>query len=195
MGKFKIHLKLQGLELDIEGDRADIPAINNAVAREITGLIQPAAALTNGAEPPATPATIEGETDNGKKPTSRSRKRSGKASSDGVATQALDFRHEPEKYGNPQQTWSVLDKAIWMLAVIKGILGQKEASGPQIAATYNDKFKQAGKLHPPNVTRDLGNAKVQNPPPVGQDKDLWYLTNEGDRKAQELIQGVTTPAS
>jgi len=32
MGKFKIHLKLQGLELDIEGDRSDMPAINNAVA-------------------------------------------------------------------------------------------------------------------------------------------------------------------
>ncbi len=194
MGKFKVHLKLQGLELDIEGDRSDMPAINNAVAREITGLIQPAAALTNGTEP-SSPKTIEGETDKGKKPAERSRKRSGKASSEGGATRALDFRHEPEKYGNPQQTWSVLDKAIWMLAVIKGILVQKEVSGPQIAATYNDKFKQAGKLHPPNVTRDLGLAKVQNPPPVGQDKDLWYLTNEGDRKAQELVQSVTMTAS
>src|ERR1700677_267835 len=103
MGKFKIHLKLQGLELDIEGDRWDMPAINNAVAREITGLIQPAAALTNGAESPATPTTIEGETDNSK--TQRNRKKpSGSRYSSETNGQAIDFRHDSAKYGNPSQS-------------------------------------------------------------------------------------------
>ena len=57
MGKFKVHLKLQGLELDIEGDRSDMPAINNAVAREITGL-EPTPAVS-GLMPatPLVPAT------------------------------------------------------------------------------------------------------------------------------------------
>ncbi|MGA2909105.1 MAG: hypothetical protein ABSE36_15490 [Terracidiphilus sp.] len=190
MGKFKVHLKLQGLELDIEGDRADVPAISNALSREITGLIQPAAALTNGNEPTPPPPTIEGEPDNGKKRTATRRRTGSKGSSDGVASQAFDFRHEPEKYGSPQQTWTVLEKAIWMLAVIKGILKQNEVSGPQIAATFNEKFKQSGKLHPPNVTRDLGLAKVATPAPVGEDKGLWYLTNEGDRQAEELVKSV-----
>lgn len=76
---------------------------------------------------------------------------------------------------------------------LKGIQNLNEVSGPQIAATFNDKFKQSGRVHPPNVTRDLGLLKVQNPAPVGQDKDLWYLTDEGDRQAKELIASVLAP--
>jgi hypothetical protein len=194
MGKFKIHLKLQGLELDIEGDRSDIPAINNAVAREITGLIQPAAALTNGAEPPAMPATIEGETDNGKKQRNR-KKSSGSRSSGDTTGQAIDFRHDSATYGNPSQSWSVAQKAIWLLYVLKGIQGLNEIAAPQLLATFNENFKQAKTIHPPHLSRDLGSAKVQNPAPVGEHKGMWYLTDEGDRQAKELIQSVTTPAS
>jgi hypothetical protein len=194
MGKFKIHLKLQGLELDIEGDRSDMPAINNAVAREITGLIQPAAALTNGAEPPATPPTIEGEIDNGKKPRPRKRPSGSRSSSD-ISGQAVDFRHDPAKYGNPSQSWSVTQKAIWLIYVLKGIQGLNEIAASQLLATFNENFKQAKTIHPPHLSRDLGFAKVQNPAPVGEHKGMWYLTDEGERQAKELIQSVVTPAS
>jgi hypothetical protein len=194
MGKFKIHLKLQGLELDIEGDRSDMAAINNAVAREITGLIQPAAALTNGAEPPATPPTIEGEIDNGKKPRPRKRPSGSRSSSD-ISGQAVDFRHDPAKYGNPSQSWSVTQKAIWLIYVLKGIQGLNEIAASQLLATFNENFKQAKTIHPPHLSRDLGFAKVQNPAPVGEHKGMWYLTDEGERQAKELIQSVVTPAS
>ena len=192
MGKFKIHLKLQGLELDIEGDRSDMPAINNAVAREITGLIQPAAALTNGAEPPTTPATIEGETDNSKRQRNR-RKPSGARSLSDTSGQAVDFRHDPAKYGNPSQSWSVAQKAIWLLYVLKGIQGLNEIAAPQLLPTFNENFKQAKAIHPPHLSRDLGSAKVQNPAPVGEHKGMWYLTDEGERQAKELIQSAITP--
>ena len=194
MGKFKIHLKLQGLELDIEGDRSDMPAINNAVAREITGLIQPAAALTSGAEPPTTTATIDGETDNIKKQRNR-RKPAGSRSSSDTSGQAVDFRHDSAKYGNPSQSWSVTQKAIWLLYVLKGIQGLNEIAAPQLLATFNENFKQAKAIHPPHLSRDLGSAKVQNPAPAGEHKGMWYLTDEGERQAKELIQSVTTPAS
>ena len=88
--------------------------------------------------------------------------------------------------GNPLQSWSFIEKSIRLLAVIKGITGTKEVSGPQVAATFNHYFKQAGKVHPPNVSRDLGLAKVANPAPVGEDKGMWYLTDEGDRQAADL---------
>jgi hypothetical protein len=196
MAKFRVHLKIQSLELDIDGERSDIPAISNAVSRQITGLIQPAAALTNGEEPPSNNNVIDAETDSGKTKARPQRKRtsSAKASTE-TAASAVDFRHDPEKYGNPQQTWSVTQKAIWLLYVLKGIAGLSEVSAAQLVATFNDKFKQAKTIHPPHLPRDLGNAKVQNPAPVGENKGLWYLTNEGDRQAQQLIQSVLNPSA
>ena len=41
----------------------------------------------------------------------------------------------------------------------------------------------------------LGKAKVLNPAPVGEDKGLWFLTDEGDRQAQALIQSVLSPSA
>ena len=91
------------------------------------------------------------------------------------------------------QTWNATEKCIWLLYVIKGTSGTKEVSGPQLAATFSHYFKPSGKLHPPHVTRDLARAKVQNPARIGEDKGAYYLTGEGDRKAQQLIQSVLAP--
>lgn len=86
-------------------------------------------------------------------------------------------------------------KAIWLLYVLKGIQGLNEIAASQLLATFNENFKQAKTIHPPHLPRDLGVAKVQNPAPVGEHKGMWYLTDEGERQAKELIQSVTTPAS
>jgi hypothetical protein len=58
------------------------------------------------------------------------------------------------------QTWGVLQKAIWLLAVIKGTTGTNEVSCPQLIATFNHLYKPAGRLHPPHVGRELARAKV-----------------------------------
>jgi hypothetical protein len=195
MGKFKVHLKVQALELDIEGDRPDISAISNAVSSQITSMLRPVAALTGGEEP-RTPPVIEGETENGKKPGKNARRKPGGSRTAAETTgQAIDFRHDSAKYGNPSQSWSVTEKAIWLLYVLKSIAGMNEVSAPQLLATFNDNFKQAKTIHPPHLTRDLGVAKLENPAPVGEHKGMWYLTDAGDRKAQELIQGVLNPAA
>jgi hypothetical protein len=66
-------------------------------------------------------------------------------------------------------------------------------SAPQLVGVYNEHFKNAGKLHPPNVTRELAKAKVQNPSAVGEDKGLWLLTDNGERVATELIKSIQNP--
>jgi hypothetical protein len=191
MGKFKVHLKLQGLELDIEGDRSDMPAINNAVAREITGLIQPAAALTGGTpEPPSQPPVIEGKTGR-----SARRPRGGSRASGENAGTAFEFRHEPATYGNPLQGWGLTQKGVWLLAVLKGISQVSEANASQLAGTFNEKFKPAGVMRPSNLARSFGKSKMLNPPPIGEDKGNWFLTDEGERQAKELIRSVLAPAS
>jgi hypothetical protein len=86
------------------------------------------------------------------------------------------------------------EKLIWLLYVLRKTANVAEASGPQLAATFNQGFKQAGKIHPSHVTMHLGRAKMQNPPPIGQDKDNYFLTNEGEKQAEQLIQSVLNPA-
>jgi len=196
MAKFRIRLKVQGLELEVDGEREDIPAITSAIQQQFVGLVQPTEQMVNGQKHLNDPAkTIEGEASRPQARSSKKRGSSAKGPSGGVATQAIEFRHDSGSYGNPLQSWSVIDKTIWMLAVIKGITNTADVSGAAIAATFNQYFKQSGKVHPPNVSRDLGLAKVQNPAPVGEDKGLWFLTAEGDKQAQTLIQSVLNPTA
>jgi len=185
MAKFRIRMKVQGFELEVDGEREDIPAITNAVKDQLGGLVISGEVVTDGRkqlEPGNRGAT---EDDKG----GRRRNRSGGRSSEAAAA-PIEFRHDPAKYGNPTQDWNAAQKCIWLLFVIEGTTGTKEVSGPQLAATFNSSFKASGKLHPPHVTRDLAKEKIKNPAPIGEDKGLYYLTDEGKRQAQQLIESV-----
>jgi len=41
MGKFRIRLKVQGLEVEVDGEREDIPAITSAVNSQLTAQVAP----------------------------------------------------------------------------------------------------------------------------------------------------------
>src|SRR6185437_10568255 len=179
MGKFRLRLKVQALEVEIDGEREDLPAITSAINRQLGG-------LDKG-------QVIDAADLNKKSSSNRSRRGNGARNVEGASP--IDFRHDPPKYGNPLQSWNLTEKSIWLLAVLKGISQVNEISGPQIAATFNHYFKQTGRIHPPLVTRELGKARVQNPAPVGEDKGLYYLTPEGDKQAQKLIQDALNPAT
>lgn len=182
MPKFRIRLKIQAFELEVDGEREDIPAITSAMQQQLTSLIQPAELM---AEDPKQLAdnhkTIDAETRTAGKPP---RKRSTSKAPADAPSQAIELRHDSAKYGSPLQSWSITDKLIWLLAVIKGTTGTSEASGPQLAATFNRYFKQSGRVHPPHVTHELGKAKVQNPALVGEDKGNFFsLTRANDRRS------------
>ncbi|MBL8713427.1 MAG: hypothetical protein JNM12_11040 [Alphaproteobacteria bacterium] len=195
MGKFKIKMKLQGLELEIEGSREDVPLISENLGRQMAGLLQPAGAIVEGEVSskqidlfPQTTDTVI---------TKRSRRRKtgtstvGTSPSEGVATGAIDWRHDPSKFGVPSQTWNTSDKSVWLLYVIAEAAEQKELSAGRIAKTFEKHFRQAGVLKPSNVSRDLGKLKLATPALTGEDttKDpsLWYLTDAGRKHAQQLI--------
>jgi hypothetical protein len=187
MGKFRIRVKLQGFELEVDGDREDIPAITAVVQHQLGGLVQPPEFDPEPNLPGVgqmlnvTPATS-------KKGGSRKRSSPPKANGDAGVSNVIDFPHDAGKFGNPKQTWSVAQKCIWLLSVIDGIKGIKEATAPQLTATYNQQFRAAGKLHPPNVPRDLNSAKMSSLSPVGEDKGCWFLTDAGKTQAQELVK-------
>src|SRR4051812_29201836 len=48
MAKFHIKLKLQGLELEVDGTRDDLPVLREALAQQFSGLLGPATDLADG---------------------------------------------------------------------------------------------------------------------------------------------------
>lgn len=190
MAKFKVHLKIQGLELNVEGEREEIPIIAATVREQLNSVISPAEVV---ADVPKQLRNVTEIDSNGSAKGGRgSRKRSSGSKAAVESSTPIEFRHDSAKYGNPVQGWSIIEKCIWLLYVLKNIPGVKEAEPGQLVATFNEDFKAAGKLHPPLVARELGKAKGANPAPVGEDKGLWFLTDEGDRQAQALVKNVTS---
>ncbi len=194
MAKFRIHLKLQGLDLEVDGERQDLPAITHAVQQQLTRLVIPGEVITDGHTHLSNGGNGAGATQDEEGKRKRPARRERRSGGDGTPAAAIEFRHDPATYGNPTQGWSVTEKCIWQLYVLKKLTQANEVSGPVLAATFNQYFKPAGKLHPPNVTRDLAKLKVQNPAPIGEDKGNYYLTAEGDKQAEKLIQGVLNTA-
>jgi hypothetical protein len=193
MAKFHIRLKVQGLEFEVDGERQDIPAITAAVEKQFAGLLEPTAAVADGHLQLKDGSQTEVREVASAKPRPARRRSTNRASGTGSDEPPIEFRHDSDKYGNPVQGWSVTDKCIWLLYEIENSTDKKEVSAGQLVSTFKRYFKPAGKLHPPHVTRELAKAKVSNPAPVGEDKGLWFLTNEGKEQAQRLIQSVLNP--
>ncbi|HXT14313.1 MAG TPA: hypothetical protein VN706_01700 [Gemmatimonadaceae bacterium] len=198
MAKFRVKLKLQGLELEIEGSREDAPLIAQNLGRQFAGLLQPAAQIVAGNDDvplDAAPIAIQ-EPDAASTVRKRGpRKKRGAppaaAASDSAEEVPLDWRHDPAKWGSPKQAWNTANKAMWLLYVASNETDQKELSSKRIANTFNKHFKQAGQILPFNVTRDLGKLKIGKDAPVSEDttqtSSPWFLTEAGTKRAQGLV--------
>ena len=66
MAKFRIRLKVQALELEVDGEREDIPVITSAVQQQFAGLLQPTEAMANGHKLPEPGQVIDAEVVKGK---------------------------------------------------------------------------------------------------------------------------------
>jgi hypothetical protein len=199
MSKFRIKMKLQGLELEVEGTREEAPLIAESLGRQFAGFLQPAAQIVEGetealpSRGAVQPATGE-DTSPSRKRTPR-RKRSTASSDPDQASSdsdsALDWRHDPAKWGSPRQEWNTANKAIWLLYIAGNETDQKELSAKRITNTFNKHFKQAGLILVHNVVRDLGKQKVGKDATVSedttQDPAPWFLTDAGTRRAQQLV--------
>jgi hypothetical protein len=198
MSKFKVRLKITGFELEIEGNREDVSLVSQGVAAQFGGMLQPAAEIVEGdvaakSAPLPSPMLVDG----GKKTSRRRRSASTPASAGPSPSDAIEFRHDPEKYGNPQQSWNTASKGMWLLYVCRELASVKQMTAGQIARTFEKHFRQSGAIKGNNVSRDLGKAKQERPPLVGEDTTgeagQYYLTDEGNRRAQALIAEALTP--
>jgi hypothetical protein len=193
VSKFRIKLKMQALELEIEGVREDASLISRNIGQQMAGLLHPIAGIIDGESIQQSPA-LEKVTvfENPAVKKSRRRRNLGPSSNGIEGSAAIDFKHAPEKYGNPKQEWKTAQKALWLLYVVKEVGGVGELSTRNLVETFNKHFRQSGQITTSNVTRDLGRLKAKGTPaPVGEDATktppTWYLTEEGRKRAQALV--------
>ena len=196
MAKFKMRLKLTGLEVEIEGERADIPQMASGVSQQMANLLQPSINIAAGKVPQLIEQADTNKSDGGSNENGRGgRGRKSGAAREGrssdTAGVALDFAHKPDTWGNPLQSWTAIQKMIWLLYVYGQATSQTEMAFNSIAPTFKKHFKQSGKIHPPHVTRELGKAKGQAPALVGEDAaktpSAWYLTDAGKAMGVQLV--------
>ncbi len=193
MAKFKISLKLTGLELNVEGNREDVPLMTQAVSQQFSGLLGPASDIIEGevVEEGVKQLPAPGEKATKRPPQRRSHASPPSKADASSKVQAVDWRHDPSKWGTPKQDWVTADKSIWLLFVVANELQIKELTANQIAVTFNKHFRQAGQLQSFNVNRDLGKLKGKAPATVAEDTTktppAWFLTDAGEKRAHELL--------
>jgi hypothetical protein len=197
MSKFRIKMKLQGFELEVEGTREDVPAITRNLGQQLSSLMQPSGAILEGRvlHTAQQSAQLSSPTVNAEVPRKRRGRKNAALAANGNGEgveEPIDWRHQTEKFGLPKQAWKTSDKAIWLIHVVSTETDVKELSGRRITDTFNKHFRQAGAVTTSNVNRDLGVLKVRKTPsPIAEDTTQapprWYLTEEGQRRANELV--------
>jgi hypothetical protein len=199
MSKFRMKFKLQGLEVEIEGQREDVSLIGRAVGDQVASMLEPAVNVADGERPTpqminVSPPSADGAKRGGKR---RARAAAAAVTNNAGDAQQIDFRHDPMKFGTPSQQWITSQKATWLLYVLKETTGVSELTTGQIVKLFNTHFRQAKTVTSSNVSRDLGRLKIASPSQVGEDNSktpaTWYLTEEGVRQVQNLIAQSLTP--
>lgn len=189
MSKYSIKFEIQGLKIEVEGTKDDAPQIAKALGQRVAGLLD--TENTNGHNVLPASRVIEGEV------VSRSRKKPSRKSSTSNSASSttggdiVEWKHDPDKWGNPIHGWSTSKKCLWLLYVAEGEGFTGGMNSTSIARTFNQHFKDAGQIQVFNINRDLGNLKSKSGAPVGQDttggNEKWFLTQTGKKKAEALV--------
>jgi hypothetical protein len=110
MSKFTIKVELQGLKIEVEGSRDDVPKLAERVGQQFGDLIKPALLLETGARP-----TSETNGNDSGKAKGRTGRRRGGAGGGKTTGDEINLTIDPSKYGSPSQEWTTVQKAIWFL--------------------------------------------------------------------------------
>lgn len=198
MNKLKLSFKIKELELQVEGTREEVATITNSIGRQFQGLMQPTGSMGEPQALSNAPLQIteDGEVTEIKNTPKKKRPATGQSKVE--KAKALELKNDPAKYGAPIQSWSALDKAVWLLYIVQTIHGIIELSASEISETFNKHFKQQGQIRSSNISRDFGTKKAGAKAIVGENANVypakWFLTEEGTKLAQKLIQSLKNQA-
>lgn len=199
MAKIKVSFRIKELELNIEGERSNVPEVTQALQRQFGALLNAPAAVADSSFQPTTERVITPAVELTPPRKPKRRTQTAPKNSGSAEEAAIDFKHDPAKWGNPRQSWTSAQKAAWLLYVVKNQQGINELSGISVTETFNKHFRQSGMIKTHNVNRDLGKYKSKTPPWVGEDATktppTWFLTDEGEKEARKLVAEATGTAN
>jgi len=187
MSKFSVRIKLQGLEIEVEGSQELAPRIAQRVGEQIGALVKPPLLIEMGKNNGA--GSESSEEDKGKS----KKKKSGGGGGSRASADDVTFTHDPVQHGGPVQAWTTTQKAIWLLYVVNP---DKPLSGYSIAKAFNKYFKSAGAIIAGNVNNGLEKERLKGTSAtVGVDMSdgtsRYYLTETGKAMGAKLVKGET----
>lgn len=193
MSKFVIKVKLQGLEIEVEGNREDAPKIAQQLGKQFGGLLQTPALLASGNGSSVLDGVVVDDAESSSK-----KKRTRKPSGTGTKTPAeeIAFVHDSALYGTPQQSWTQVQKAIWFLYIVGKQASVTQLTSYSIAKNFNHHFKASGQINGGNVMKGLDKEKLKGTnATVGADMTdgtaKYFLTTAGKTLAEKLAKGET----
>lgn len=196
MPKLDIEFELTGLKLKIKGESEDVTGKVANLQQQVQNLMGTIASLTQGAAgqalptAPMPPRTLEATTATEAGTSNRRRNNPRKLAAPGQKAEALDFKHDAEKYGFPKQDWSTAQKAMWLLYVLTDSAVISELSSQAIAATFNKHFKSFKTILVFNITRDLNKEKGKTGAvnsDATKNPETWHLLETGKKQIAALI--------
>src|SRR6266480_4743426 len=101
MARFRVKMKLQGLELEVEGTREDAPLIAQNLTRQFAGLLEPAAHIVGGdleREGNGHQPVVEAVD---RAPRNRKPRHAGSPVGASRGSVSVSWKHDPTKWGNP----------------------------------------------------------------------------------------------
>lgn len=189
MSKFKLKFKIQGLELEVEGSKEDVPNLTKAITGQLSNMLEPIIETIDT-------ELIEDRNELPTKTLPKDKPKKRKPSKPNNTSQPkeeaiVNLNHNLRKHGSPSQDWSTLDKGVWLLEVLEMEHGSNEWTARELAETFNKHFKQAKTIRATNISRDFGKYKLGNDALVGENSNSkpskWFLTEKGKNKARSLI--------
>ncbi len=196
--KFKVKLKIQGFELEIEGAREDAAQISEQIGQQVAGIMKPVEGIIEGspAEKPANQPSLPGLEASPVTPQKPKRKKrtANLSGEKKTSTDPIDFVLKDTTYSTPQQSWTIVQKAMWLLFILKELGLGNQHSGSVLNATFNKHFKEAGTIDTGNINKQLMKKKSEKR--VGQDTTNdpaeWFLIQDGINEVRELIAGANS---
>jgi hypothetical protein len=187
MSKFIVKVELQGLKIEVEGSRDDVPRLAQKVGDQIGNLVKPALLLEENRS--------EAAGSNGDQNAGSERRKVGQRRGSGggrPASDEINLSIDPAKYGSPRQGWSTAQKAIWFLYVVREAANVTSLTGYAITKSFNKHFKAAGTLNRGNLSRDLEKERLKGTgatvgAETGDGTTKYFLTEAGNTAARRLI--------